>query len=76
MVFSESKYFFSQRSRILFSRQLVATLFFFLQKQYFLRHKVLTEYFFLPISETENVFQASLKFADKKIFPKKPIFSS
>ena len=29
---------------------------FFLQKQYLLRHKVLTEYFFLPISETEFCF--------------------
>ena len=44
--------FASQRSRIVFSRQVVATLFFFLQKQYILKPKVPTEYFFLPISET------------------------
>ena len=33
---------------------------FFLKKQYLLRHKVLTEYFFLPISETEIFYQSNL----------------
>ena len=43
----------------------------FLQKQYFLRHKLLIEYFFLPISETENVFQSNLQ-TEKTIAPPPP----
>ena len=42
---------------------------FFLQKLYFLRHKVLTEYFFLSISQTEKFCQSNLQ-TEKKI-PKK-----
>ena len=58
--------FASQRRRIFF-----ATLYFFYKKQYFLRHKVLTEYFFLPISETEFFFQSILP--TEIFFPKKTI---
>ena len=63
MVFLESKYFVfaSQRSRIFFRDKLSGDFFFFLQKQHFLRHKVLTEYFFLPISQTEIFFQTNLQ---------------
>ena len=41
------------------------------QQQYFLRHKVLTEYFFLPISETEIFFQSKLP--TENVFPQKTI---
>ena len=73
MVCFESKHFFlaSQHSRKKNSRQVVATLFFFLQKQYFLSHKVLTEYFFLPISETDFFLQSNLP--TEKNVPKKTI---
>ena len=60
MVFIGVKIFFSLRSAAESCRDII----FFLQKQQFLRHKVLTEYFFLPISETEFFF--SIKFADRK----------
>ena len=44
---------------------------FFIQKHYFLRHKVLTEFFFLPISETETKIKSNLPTAI--FFPKKTI---
>ena len=55
MVFFGVKIFVvSAAQRKLFSRH-----YFFLQKQ-FLRHKVLSEYFVLPISETEIYFPSNL----------------
>ena len=52
--------FASQRIRIFFATT-CRDIIFFLQKQYFLRDKVLTEYFFLPISQTEIFFQSNLQ---------------
>ena len=49
----------SQHSKKFF-RNKVSQHYFFLQKQQFLRYKMLTEYFFLLISETENFVQANL----------------
>ena len=68
--FLESKYIFSLRSaaEFFFSRQVVATLFLFLQKQYFLKHKVLTEFFFCPLQRQKKI---SIKFADRNCFSPK-----
>ena len=57
--------------KIIFFATSCRDIIFFLQNRYFLRHKVLTEYFFLPISETEFFF--SIKFADSNFPPKKNI---
>ena len=53
-----------------FSWQVITT-FFFYKNNIFLRHEVLIEYFFLPISETD--FFSSIKYADRMFFLKKPI---
>ena len=57
-----------QRSGICFSRQ--PDIILFLLKQYFFRRKVLTEYVFLPMSETEFL---SIKYADREKIPQKNI---
>ena len=58
--FSESKYFFGLRSAAEFFFHNNLQHYFFSTKTTFLRHKVLTEFFFLPISETEFFFQSNL----------------
>ena len=67
MVFFGVTFFFRFAAQQKFCRDII----FFLQNQYFLRHKVLlTEYFFLPISETEMFFNEICR---QKCFPpKKP----
>ena len=60
MVFIGVKIIFFASQHRIFLQQVVVTLFFFLQKQQ-IRHEVLTEFFFLPISETEKHFQANLQ---------------
>ena len=69
MVFSESKYFFSLcvAAELLF-RDKFSQHRFFLRKQVFYRHKVLSKYCFLTMSETGIFF--SIKFADKNLFSK------
>ena len=77
-VFSESNLFFRFAAQ---QKKKFATnchdIIFFLQNQYFLRHKVLTEYLFLHISETYIFFQSNLPteifFFSKNIDPPPPL---
>ena len=63
--FSESKNILSLQSAAEnYSQQLDIIIFY---KKKFFRHKVLSKYFCLPMSETEIFF--SVKFADRKLFP-------